>query len=68
MAKKGNRLTEAHNPPEMPAVKPARVDVRQEIDHVLEILKNLPMLRRYGSDGEALEEAKTILQRVKEGL
>lgn len=39
-----------------------------DLDRVLEILRSLPMLRRYGGDTEALNEARDILEKVRAAL
>jgi len=39
-----------------------------DIDRVLEILAKLPLLKRYGGDGSAVEEARTLLEKVKDKL
>lgn len=47
----------------LPSTTPAA-----DIDRALEIVRSLPMLRRYGDDGEAMKEVCSILEAVKEKL
>lgn len=42
--------------------------LKSDINRVDEILHQLPMLRRYGDDAAAIQEAQKILARVKEQL
>ena len=42
--------------------------IAADIDRAIEIVRSLPMLRRYGDDGEAMKEVCAILEAVKEKL
>lgn len=48
--------------------RPAESTAKADIDRVLEIVRSLPMLRRYGDDGEAMKEAVAILEELREKL
>jgi hypothetical protein len=48
--------------------KPEQSESKADIDRALDIIRSLPMLRRYGDDVEAVKEACAILEAVKEKL
>lgn len=44
------------------------IDVKAELDRCLKILKDLPALRRYGDDIEAMKELAETITKVRDTL
>ena len=45
-----------------------RAQVAVDVDRVLEIVRTLPTLRRYGGDEQALKDVVSLLEKIKERL
>jgi hypothetical protein len=49
-------------------VSDASQEITGDIDQVLQIIRTLPTLRRYGDDEQALKNAEALLQKIRERL